>query len=93
MKTAKEWFDTMITGSPDIKEVISEIQREAYNQALEDVVKSIKLKLYSLSPYDDTSDGYDLKETSTPPLYTRGFNGFINGKLEIDKDSILKLKR
>ena len=36
MKTSKEWFDTMITGSPDIKEVISKIQREAYNEALID---------------------------------------------------------
>ena len=36
MKTAEEWFDTMITGSPDIKEVISKIQREAYNEALID---------------------------------------------------------
>jgi len=36
MKTAKEWFDTMITGSPDIKEVISKIQMEAYNEALID---------------------------------------------------------
>ena len=43
MKTAKEWFDIMITGSPDIKEVISEIQREAYNQALEDAVNSVKV--------------------------------------------------
>lgn len=74
---------------------IEQAQKEAYNQALEDVAKSIKLKLYSLSPYDDTdtSDGYDLKGSYITPLYTGGFNGFINGKIVIDKDSIYKLKK
>ena len=50
METAKEWFDTMITGSPDIKEVISEIQREAYNQALED---AIALRKRIGNPYNE----------------------------------------
>ena len=43
MKTAEEWFDTMITGSPDIKEVISKIQKEAYNQGLRDAANNVKV--------------------------------------------------
>ena len=99
MKTVKEIAEEMLERYTDTLSIsnlvddIVKIREEAYNQAIEDVTKSIKLKRYSLSPYDDTSDGYDLRETSIPPLYTRGFNGFINGKVEIDKESILKLKK
>jgi hypothetical protein len=83
MKTAKEWFDTMITGSPDIKEVISEIQREAYNQALEDASENATLSLF------DWEDG-GFKE------HKRKDNKFIindGNYVLIDKQSILKLKK
>lgn len=79
MKTVKEWFDTMITGSPDIKEVISEIQREAYNQALIDrdnYAMEFAKWVESLSPSDRVS------------VWSK--NGSLNGLFDMDMEQLLR---
>lgn len=75
----------------EVKSLIREIQREAYNQALDDAAENVEVDTYELDPMGD--NGFILQKTLRLPLYTRGFNLIIVGKVELNKDSILKLKK
>ena len=75
----------------EVKSLIREIQKEAYNQALDDASENIEVDTYELDPLGD--NGFILQKTLRLPLYTRGFNLIIVGKVELNKDSILKLKK
>lgn len=70
---------------------IEQAQKEAYNQALDDAAENVEVDTYELDPMGD--NGFILQKTLRLPLYTRGFNLIIVGKVELNKDSILKLKK
>ena len=72
-------------------DLIGEAQKEAYNQALEDAAENVEVDTYELDPMGD--NGFILQKTLRLPLYTRGLNLIIVGKVELNKDSILKLKK
>ena len=84
MKTAEEWLDKwMKTHGMTFLETIEQAQKEAYNQAIDDAMEKAKLSLF------DWRDGgfKEFKQNSNHYSVNDG------NYTEIDKQSILKLKK
>ena len=83
MKTAEEWNKNLVNTKEEACNLIREIQNEAYNQALDDAVEKARISLF-----DWINGGFkEFKQNSNH--YSINDGTYV----EIDKQSILKLKK
>ena len=83
MKTAEEWNKNLVNTKEEACNLIREIQNEAYNQALDDAAENALISLF-----DWISGGF--KEFKQ---YSNHYSINDGTYVEIDKQSILKLKK